>query len=280
MFTNNNDTKSEKLNNLLKSEQQKNESQRKSFETSQQAIETLTERVASLEREKSQLSMQSEKFSKVTQEAMSFKKSAADLRCELAAKERELEKEKADKATIEHSHSELLRKIKDLQKENDELVVKLEGLKTENDGLITKNKRLEQQIRTVEGNNKVHLQQINDTLKVPSELLRVTKGSEITTSPSEMSFESPSPRIPHLSINDESHSTPEKNSTIAPLSPSVKSTTEVAFIDTFSRSISKDDDHSDHFDTKTYSIDQVSDTEGLSELIEDDDEVDTVSFAK
>jgi predicted nuclease with TOPRIM domain len=274
--------KSEKLNNILKSEQQKNESQRKSFETSQQAIETLTERVASLEREKSQLSVQSEKFSKVTQEAMSFKKNAADLRTELAAKERELEKEKVEKATIEHSHSELLRKIKDLQKENDELVVKLEGLKTENDGLISKNKRLEEQIRTVEGNNKIHLKQINETLKVPSEQSRVSRGSEFTTTPpiSDISFESPSTRIPpHLSINDESRSTPEKNSTIAPLSPSVKSTTEVAFMDTFSRSVSKDDED-DHFDTKTYSIDQVSDTEGLSELIEDDDEVDTVSFAK
>jgi hypothetical protein len=272
------------LSNLLKNEQQKNESQKQSFETSQQAIETLTERVASLEKEKSQLSMQSEKFTKITQEAMNLKKNTADLSKELLEKQRELEKEREDKATIEHSHSELLRKIKDLQKENDELVVKLEGLKTENDGLMAKNKKLEEQIRTVEGNNKIHLQQINDTLKVPSEQSRVSKVSEITrfsTPPiSDLSFESPSTRIPHLSINDESRSTPEKHSTIQPLSPSVKSNTEVAFVDTFSRSVSKEDDDDDHFDTKTYSIDQVSDTEGLSELIEDDDEVDTVSFAK
>lgn len=293
---------SEKLNNLLKCEQAKSESQRKSFETSQQALETLTERVASLEKKNSELSVQNDKLSKVTQDSMSFKKSASDLRAELDLKERELETERANRATIEHSQSELLKKIKELQRENDELVVKLEGLQTENDGLITKNKRLEENVRVLESSNKVQLQKVNDTLKVPtssavSSPLQKKPPTAATPTPSSMLK---SPEIPTTSVSDAgsydrtlAHKvalTPEKTSPAIPASPmsvvsSAKSPTTTmrtdatAFADLFSRSISKDDDD-DQFDTKTYSIDQVSDTDGLSELIEDDDEMGTVSYAK
>ena len=86
----------------------------------------------------------------------------------LETKEKEIEKKEADKASIEHSQDDLLKKMKDLQKENDELVVRLEGLKTENDGLLTKNKKLEDRIKVLEDQNKQQLQQINDTLKMPA----------------------------------------------------------------------------------------------------------------
>lgn len=281
----------------MKCEQQKNETQRKSFESSQQALETLTERVASLEKKNSELSVQNDKLSKITQESMSFKKNASELRTELEMKERELEKERANRASVEHSQSDLLRKIKELQKENDELVVKLEGLQTENDTLITKNRRLEETVKVLESSNKVQLQKVNDTLKLPSSAVSSPQQQKpqscATLTPTPTSTMLPkSPEIQTTSASDacsydNRKSTPEIVSTIIPHSPmsgiSAKSPTTItdaaAFADMFSRSISKDEDD-EHFDTKTYSIDQVSDTEGLSELIEDDDEIDTVSFAK
>lgn len=292
-------TTTEKLNNLLKNEQQKSESQRKSFETSQQAIETLTERVASLEKNNSELSVQNDKLSKVMQDSVNFKKSASDLRIELEMKERALEKERADRESIEHSQSDLLRKIKDLQKENDELVVKLEGLQTENDGLITKNKRLEEHIKVLECSNKDQLQKVNDTLKVPTASSSSHHQQKPqSSSPTPTSTMLKSPEILTTSVSDagsydatmtthnksQFHLTPEKIVSHSPISAtSAKSPTTItdaaAFVDMFSRSISKDEDD-DQFDTKTYSIDQVSDTEGVSELIEDDDEIDTVSYAK
>lgn len=306
-FLANSHSSTEKLNNLLKCEQQKSESQRKSFEASQQSLETLTERVASLEKKNSELSVQNDKLSKVTQDSMSAKKCASDLRIELELKERELEKERANRVTVEHSQSELLKKIKELQQENDELVVKLEGLTKENEGLITKNKRLEEQCKS----NKVQLQKVNDTLKVPTatspqQHQQQSKPQTPTSTLTPTSTPSVSDAGSFSATQKVTISTPEKifittaaaipHSSPMSVVSSTKSPTTArtdataAFADLFSRSISKDDDDvsscdaqldatCEQFDTKTYSIDQVSDT-SLSELVEDDDEIDTVSYAK
>lgn len=160
----------EKLNELLEKERQrlkKYEAQTHDIEASQKMIENLMERVATVEKEKAELAGQYEKYATLSDEVVNYKRRMTEMSSILEVKEKAIEKEKADKASIEHSQEDLLRKMKDLQKENDNLVVKLEGLKTENDGLITKNKKLEGRIKVLEDQNKQQLQQINDTLKMP-----------------------------------------------------------------------------------------------------------------
>lgn len=163
----------EKLNGLLDSERQKLkkfESQQQNVESSQQMIEELMERVAAAEKEKASLLGQYERYSSIADEVSNYKRRINEMSQLLESKEKDLEKERADKASIEHSQDDLLRKMKDLQKENDQLVIKLEGLKTENEGLLTKNKRLEDRIKTLEDQNKEQLKQINETLKSPTPL--------------------------------------------------------------------------------------------------------------
>lgn len=164
---------SEKLNGLLDSERQKlkkYESQQQNVESSQQMIEELMERVAAAEKEKASLLGQYERYSSIADEVSNYKRRINEMSQLLESKEKDLEKERADKASIEHSQDDLLRKMKDLQKENDQLVIKLEGLKTENEGLLNKNKRLEDRIKTLEDQNKAQLKQINETLKSPTPL--------------------------------------------------------------------------------------------------------------
>lgn len=146
----------------------KYESQMQDAESSQKIIEELMERVASAEKEKASLVGQYERYSTISEEVASYKKRINEMSQMLETKEKVLEKERADKASIEHSQDDLLRKMKNLQKENDQLVIKLEGLKTENEGLLSKNKRLEDRIKSLEDQNKAQLKQINDTLKSPA----------------------------------------------------------------------------------------------------------------
>lgn len=143
------------------------ESQSHEIESSKNMVETLLERIATAEKEKSELINRCDQFSVVSDESSSYKQQLNDMSQTLRENEKALEKAISDKASIEHSQEELLKKMKDLQKENDQLIVNIEGLKTENDGLITKNKNLEDRIKTLEGQNKHHLQQINDTLRLP-----------------------------------------------------------------------------------------------------------------
>lgn len=145
----------------------KYEAQAHDIEASQKMIENLMERVETVEKEKAEMARQYEKYATLNDEVLNYKKRMNEMSSILEAKEKEIEKEKADKASIEHSQEDLLKKMKDLQKENDNLVVKLEGLKTENDGLITKNKKLEDRIKVLEDQNKQQLQQINATLRMP-----------------------------------------------------------------------------------------------------------------
>lgn len=161
------------LNDLLEKERQKIkkwESQEHETESSQQMIDKLMERVALVEKEKAELNSRYAKYATVNEEVESHKKRMSDINKLLESTEKALDKEKSDKASIQHSHEELLHKMKELQNENDRLVVKLEGLKTENEGLITKNKKLEDRIKNLDVQNKQQLQQINETLKMPAPL--------------------------------------------------------------------------------------------------------------
>lgn len=135
-----------------------------------------------MEKEKGAISVQYEKYANITDEVLTYKKRVTEISTVLDEREKELEKERADRASIEHSQDELLKKMKDLQKENDELVVKLEGLKTENEGLITKNRKLEDRIKNLESENNHQLQQINETLKFPTPIIREDQDLEASCS--------------------------------------------------------------------------------------------------
>lgn len=130
------------------------------------------QQISSLEKEKSEIVMQYEKYATIADEVIIYKKRMSEMAESLDERERALKKEREDRASIEHSQEELLRKMKDLQKENDELVVKLEGLKSENDTLINKNKKLEDRMKNLESENIHQLQQINETLKLPTPIIR------------------------------------------------------------------------------------------------------------
>lgn len=142
-------------------------------------IDELMARVAEVEKEKAALANQHESYAEISSDFATCKKKMSEMSQALDAKEKALEKEKADKASIEHSQEELLKKMKELQKENDQLVVKLEGLKTENEELITKNKKLESRFKILEDQNKQQLKQINEALKtpIPSSLHKETSDS-------------------------------------------------------------------------------------------------------
>lgn len=155
---------------MLENERQKSkkfESQSHEIESSKNMVETLMERIATAEKEKTELVSRCEQIAAMSEESSSYKMQLNDVTQTLKANEKALENAVFEKASIEHSQEELLKKMKDLQKENDQLIVNIEGLKTENDGLINKNKNLEDRIRNLEGQNKHHLQQINETLKLP-----------------------------------------------------------------------------------------------------------------
>lgn len=140
----------------------------KSNESSQRMIDELMERVAIVEKEKAALASQQESYAEMSDAFVNCKKKISEMTQSLEAKEKLLEKEHSDKASIEHSQEELLKKMKELQKENDQLVIKLEGLKTENETLITKNKKLENRFKILEDQNKQQLKQIEETLKIPT----------------------------------------------------------------------------------------------------------------
>ncbi|XP_070489826.1 flagellar attachment zone protein 1-like [Chironomus tepperi] len=173
-----NTAENEKLAEALEKERNKfkrYEAQSHDLEASQKMIEELMEQISSLEKEKAEIAMQYEKYATIADEVVNYKKRMSEMADTLNERERELEKEREDRASIEHSQEELLRKMKDLQKENDELVVKLEGLKSENDTLINKNKKLEDRMKNLESENIHQLQQINETLKLPTPIIRDTE---------------------------------------------------------------------------------------------------------
>lgn len=143
------------------------DSQSQDLDAAQKMIQELMERTSTLEKEKADLSCQYEKYATISDEVVSYKQHMFEMTQALEAKEKLLEQERNDKMSIEHSQTELLGKMKELQKENDKLVIKLEGMKTENDSLINKNKKLENRIKVLEDQNKLQLQQINDALKIP-----------------------------------------------------------------------------------------------------------------
>jgi chromosome segregation ATPase len=160
----------EKLSESLENEQTKlkrYELQFHDIESKEKMVEELMAQVSQLEKQKMDLASQFEKFSKVADDVTIYKTQISEMNEALDKCERDLEKERADRASVEHKQDDLLQKMKNLQKENDELVVKLEGLKSENDSLLNKNKRLEDRVRVLEGKNKQHLQQVNDTLRMP-----------------------------------------------------------------------------------------------------------------
>lgn len=309
-------------------------------------VEELMERVATVEKEKAALASQYEKYATISDEVGSYKKRMNELSQAVEEKEKALEKERADKASIEHSQDELLKKMKDLQKDNDQLVVRLEGLKTENEGLITKNRKLEDRIKTLEGQNKQQLQQINETLKMPvpviieqeqlrAEVLKdvedienirekVTAALEHQQQSARLSTSPPSLLVPSVIYGDEKRpSTTDRDLKVIPKIVEPLTASEVSikgkehgntstinsqdaptipndspvqrnskyFADTFSRSgetlcalisnlnwtfcrlVSKDPPSvDDDFDPNTFDIDQVSDAEGVSELIEDEED--------
>lgn len=130
-------------------------------------IDDLMARVAKVEKEKEELAGRYEKYATLSGEVANYKKRIHEMTSILEMKEKVIEKEKADKASIEHSQEDLLNKMKELQKENDNLVVRLEGLKTESEGLLVKNKKLEDRIKVLEDENKEQLKKINEALKMP-----------------------------------------------------------------------------------------------------------------
>lgn len=181
-------------------------------------IDELMERVTSVEKEKAALIGQYERYSTISDEVANYKKRINEMSEILETKEKQLDKERADKASIEHSQDDLLRKMKDLQKENDELVIKLEGLKTENEGLLSKNRRLEDRIKILEDQNKEQLKKINDTLKAPpsnssSQILESRKFEEKYQKSDQVDFHniSPSNSAARLSKSPPSLSIPTVN---------------------------------------------------------------------
>ncbi|CAO1346932.1 unnamed protein product [Diamesa serratosioi] len=160
----------ETLSELLENETQKikkYEAQSNDLFAAKKMMENLENRAAIVEKEKADLINQIEKYSKMSEDFNSYKMKMTELTQKLDFKEKELIKERTDKDSIVHSQDDLLKKMKELQKENDILVVKLEGLKTENDGLINKNKKLEDRVKNLEDQNKQQLIKINETLKLP-----------------------------------------------------------------------------------------------------------------
>jgi DNA repair exonuclease SbcCD ATPase subunit len=165
----------EKLKDSLENERmrvKKIENDMNDIESSKKMIDDLMQQISVLEKEKLDMVNQYEKYAKLSDEVVNYKKRINEM-CEmLENSENLLEKERADRASIEHSQEDLLRKMKDLQKENDELVVRLEGLKSENENLISKNKRLEDRIKIMEDQNKQQLNQVNETLRLPTPIVR------------------------------------------------------------------------------------------------------------
>lgn len=157
----------EELLEKERQERKKLESQAKDVKSSQNVIDTLMEQITAIEKEKSDLASKFDKVSKKTEDEGVYKKRINEISQVLEESEKALHKERSDKASLEHSQEELLKKMKDLQKENDQLVTKLEGLKTDNEGLLNKNKKLEDRIKVLETENKQQLQKINDTLSLP-----------------------------------------------------------------------------------------------------------------
>lgn len=161
----------DKLNEMLDKEKcriLRYEAQSHDFESSQKMIDDLMKQVAALEKEKLEVVKQYEKYSSYSDEIAKYQKQIIEMSEIIEMKQKELENERADKESVQHSQEELLRKMKQLQQDNDELVVKLEGLKSENDSLLTKNKKLESRIKTLEDQNKKYLKQVNETLSMPT----------------------------------------------------------------------------------------------------------------
>lgn len=158
----------EELLEKERQERKKLEAQAKDVKSSQNIIDTLMEQITAIEKEKSDLASKFDKVSKKTEDEGVYKKRISEMSQVLEESEKALHKERSDKASLEHSQDELLKKMKELQKENDQLVTKLEGLKTDNEGLLSKNKKLEDRIKVLETQNKQQLQQINDTLSLPA----------------------------------------------------------------------------------------------------------------
>lgn len=144
------------------------EAQSYDIEATQKMIDDLMQQVSSLEKEKIEMANQYEKYSSYSDEIANYKMQVQEMREIVETKEKELEQERADKESIQHSQDELLRKMKQLQHDNDELVVKLEGLKSENESLLDKNKKLEVRVKSLEDENKKYLRQVNETLKMPT----------------------------------------------------------------------------------------------------------------
>lgn len=160
----------ENISELLEKERQKikkYEAQSQDLDAANKMIENLMDRAEIVQKEKADLKIQFEKYACFSEEVTSYKKKMIELTQKLDLKEKELNKTRTDHESIAHSQEDLLKKMKDLQKENDNLVVKLEGLKTENDGLINKNKKLEDRVKVLEDQNKQQLIKLNETLKLP-----------------------------------------------------------------------------------------------------------------
>lgn len=228
---------SETLNGLLETERKKilrNESQISDGQSKQKMIDQLMERVATIEKEKSELVSQYDKYATISDEVGIYKKRVSDMSQVLADTEKSLDKERSDKASIEHSQEDLLKKMKELQKENDQLVVKLEGLKTENEGLLNKNKKLEDRIKVLEDQNKQQLQQINDALKMPTPLthdrdslntksakeaqkiLKTVESSQKTASIERRNSSSPTLTIPTVISDEKRPASAEKDLKVIP----------------------------------------------------------------
>lgn len=197
-----------------------------------------------MEEERAELITKCSKLAIVTEELESYKRKTNELTKVLAETERALEKERADKASIEqvsvHSQENLLKVMKDLQKENDSLAVKLEGLKTENESLLSKNEKLEHRIKVLDDQNKEQIQQINNALSMPkqgavAQEYKPKKESERVENRNSTSQPS-SLTIPPVPLNEEMRpATPEKELKVIPkiVEPSETSAT---FAETFSRS--------------------------------------------
>lgn len=219
------------------------EAQSHDFESSQKMIDDLMQQVSQLEKEKMEIAKQYEKYATLSEEISIYKNQIAELTGIIETKEQDLEKERADKESIQHSQEELLKKMKLLQQENDELVVKLEGLKSENETLITKNKILEDRVKYLEDQNTTVLRQVNDTLKMPTPQLKDTSTlianssadiqklkeiheqiqtqKSLNSSPekSHNSYSSAPPKltVPSVKVQDEKRpSTPEKELRVIP----------------------------------------------------------------
>ncbi|CRL03214.1 CLUMA_CG016752, isoform A [Clunio marinus] len=234
----------------------------------QKVIEDFKQELIRIKRENVELSTQCENHAALNNEVSLCKQHMNELKQLLEVKEKSLQNEQAGRMSIEHSQEELLKKMKEVQRENDEFAVRLEGLKTENEDFLRRHKQLESRIQFLEGHSTEQQKKTFYSIQSTSADSTILKSDKTTsTLPSSHVKRATTSKEIKLETNEEKENFNDSHDQI-----NMSTSSAIAFADTFSRSVSKDDKSiDDPLDTRTFSIEQESDPEGISELLEDNE---------